>query len=130
MLCAAIVLATAAALPNPPSPAQPREVVKAFYEAANRGHIEEARDYYAPDAVKVIESTLGGSVTFQSFCDGETRKRTMTRLDVVSEEIDRGTAKVTVRLGFEGGGLAIATEYLENRSGRWRLAIEPSTPAP
>ena len=129
MLCAAIAVAAVIAVPDRPSPA-PREVVKAFYDAANAGRITEARDYFTPDAVKLIESALGGPRAFESFCQDQTERGTMTRLEVVDERVDSRAAKVGLRLTFKDGGLALRTEYLENRDGRWRLATEPSTTTP
>jgi hypothetical protein len=129
MLCAAIAVAAVIALPDRPSPA-PRDVVKAFYDAANSGRVTEARDYFTPGTVKQIESALGGARAFESFCEDQTQRRTMTRLEIVEEHVDQRTAKVAVRLEFKDGGLALRTEYLENRDGRWRLATEPSTTTP
>jgi hypothetical protein len=129
MLRAVIALAAVIAVPDRPALA-PRELVKAFYDAANKGRVTEARDYFAPAAVKQIESALGGPGAFESFCEDQTQGRTMTRLEVVEEHVGQRTAKVAVRLEFKDGGLALRTEYLENRDGRWRLAIEPSTTAP
>ncbi len=127
MLCAALVLTVLPPVGRP-SPVEPRDVVRAFYEAANAGHVSEARDFYSADAVKRIESALGGREAFASFCSDQTQGRTMTRLDVVDERIDHETARVTLRLRFGNGGLALRTEYLAKADGRWRLAIEPSTP--
>lgn len=125
----AVLTLVVVVVPDRPAPT-PREVVKAFYDAANGGRAAEARDYFAPDAVKQIESVLGGPKAFESFCQGQTQRRTMTDFTVVDEHVDGRTAKVDVRLGFKDGGLALRTEYLEYREGRWRLAIEPSTLAP
>ena len=125
MFVAALALAMVP-VPDRPAPA-PREVVKAFYDAANNGRVTEARDYFTPATVKLIESALGGQRAFESFCQDQTERGTMTRLEVVDERVDSRAAKVGVRLTFKGGGLALRTEYLENRDGRWRLANEPST---
>lgn len=82
----------------------PGDVVKAFYSDANEGKYSEAKALFSTDGTKLLESDMaqlaGG---LKGICDKETRNGTISRVDIVSEDIRGEGATVTANITFKDG---------------------------
>jgi len=101
--------------------AGPGDAVKQFYESANRGAYAEARKLFAQDSVRGIERVVG---SFRAYCDSKTMSRTMSRIEIVREDVRGNEADVRVRVTFTDG-LTIGTESLVRENESWKLSWMP-----
>jgi len=101
----------------------PAQVVKAFYMEYNEGKYSEVDRLLSADVSRAVHGPLaqarGG---FKGLCDFNTRNGTITRIDVISEEIRGEGATVIVRIRFRDGSVKENDRNLLIReNGGWKL---------
>jgi hypothetical protein len=103
----------------------PSAVVKAFYMAANDGKYSEAEDMLTKEAKDAVNGPLGQmSGGFKGICDKNTKKGTISSVDVVSEDIRGEGASVTVTIHFKDGSEKKDDKNgLIRRDGKWQVTI-------
>ncbi len=101
----------------------PGEVVQAFYMAANEGRYSDAKALLSEDLKKTIDGDLGqlhGGI--KGVCDKGTKNGTVTKVDIVKQDIRGEGATVTAAVFFKDGSKEseqISQLILE--SGSWKI---------
>jgi hypothetical protein len=103
----------------------PGETVKAFYLAANAGKYSEAEAMLTQEARDFADGPLGQLAGgFKGVCDSNTKKGTISQVDVVSETIRGEGATVLVTIHFQDGtSKDRARDELILKDRRWQLTI-------
>jgi hypothetical protein len=99
-------------------------VVKAFYEAANRGECTQAEDYFTGESLKTLRETLGGAGGFQAFCQGRGGKAPLRDVRLVKAETKKGVAEVMTERTYQDGSSARAIDHLVKKGGVWKIEFE------
>ena len=101
----------------------PGEVVKASYMAANEGRYSDMKDLFSADGKKLLDSDMaqlaGG---LKGICDKETKNGTISKVEIVSENIRGEGASVIVNIFYKDGSKKTNDSnglILEN--GSWKL---------
>jgi hypothetical protein len=105
------------------APATPKDAVKAFFDAAQRGKCSETRSLFTDEALALLRQRLG---SLDAYCQAQTRDRTVQGLEIVSEEVEGEAARVRYRLTFRKG-VVIDYEELIRREGAWKLTVARSS---
>ena len=121
--------AAAAAGCSSESQGQPADVIEAFYDAANKGNYEEARQYLSetvlgnlasPDAAKA-----GG---LKGVLDKYTRNGTLVDVEVGEVTLDDDGASCTVRKRFQDGSTKEFPVLLVDEDGQWKISWRDAKP--
>ena len=100
----------------------PSKVVNAFFNAANKGQYTEAQSYFSSKVISFIGGAMGGDL--KGFCDKATRNRTVTKIEIESEQV-RGEedAVVMAVIFFKDGSTKREEGPLLREGGAWKLAL-------
>ncbi|MDB6140070.1 MAG: hypothetical protein JWO94_3142 [Verrucomicrobiaceae bacterium] len=100
----------------------PGMIVRLAFEAANAGHYEEAEKHLTAKALGQINGMMarlaGGHV---KLWDGWTKNRTITRIEVLKEEVHDGEATVYYRFYFRDGTSKDDDDSLVVEDGEWKF---------
>ena len=100
----------------------PGEVVRVTFDAANAGHYEEAETHLTSKALAQIRglmaSLAGGHI---KLWDGWTKGRTITRIEILKEEIHGVEASVHYRFHFKDGSSKDDDDDLSLEDGEWKF---------
>jgi hypothetical protein len=102
----------------------PSETVKAAYMACNEGKYSEAESYFSTDVVNMLHGPMGAAAGgIKSVCDENTRKGSITKVEILSEEIKGEGATVVATIHFKDGSRKENDKSeLLRESGRWKIA--------
>lgn len=100
------------------SPEQPSEVVRAAYEAANKGDYEKAEHHMTKFGRELL---LQGGVNRRDRWDHLTRDRSIKEIVVVNESVLDDSATVTIKCYFADDSFVKQEESLKMEDGAWRM---------
>jgi len=96
----------------------PSGTVKAWFNAMNDAKYSEAIEYLGAGLVEVGKIDGGKSMS-----DEMTHQGTMTKLEIVSEEVRGEGATVKVRVHFKDGGVEDQDVSLVKKDGKWKVTM-------
>jgi hypothetical protein len=96
----------------------PTGTVKAWFNAMNAGKYSEAVEYLGSGLAELGKIDGGKSMS-----DDFTNSGTMTKLEVISEEVRGEGATVKVRVHFKDGGVEDQTISLVKQDGDWKITM-------
>lgn len=99
-------------------PETPSEVVRAAYEAANKGDYEKAEQQMTRFGKALL---LQGGVNSRDRWDHLTRNRSIKEIVVVNETVLDDSATVTIKCYFADNSSLKQDESLKIEDGAWRL---------
>lgn len=100
----------------------PSDVVKAAFTAANEGRYSDTEQYLATDYLADSRTDLGRSFGgLSNPWNYMTRNRSIAKIEILKEEIDKEKATVFYRLGFKDESVQEKAQDLVNESGAWKL---------
>jgi hypothetical protein len=93
-------------------------MIKAFYFACNDGRFQDAEPLLSAKVRKQLKSAGG----IKRVCDANSRNRTLTAVELISEDVKASTATVTLKLLLKGGGVVDNDVTILVREGTsWRI---------
>ena len=96
-------------------------IVKAFYEAANRGDCAMAEAYFTADALKTLRDKLQAEGGFPAFCKDQGGKSPLEDIHPVKVEVKKQAAEVMTERRYKDGSAARATDHLVKEEGGWKI---------
>ena len=100
----------------------PAEIVRVTFEAANAGHYEEAEKHLTVKALAQINGLMarlaGGHI---KLWDGWTKDRSITRIEVLKEDVHGSEATVYYRFYFRDGTSRDDDDSLALEGGEWKF---------
>lgn len=111
-----------------PSGSSPREVIDAFYDAANKGEYEEAKQYLSREGLRYIEGAVGALAGgWKGILDGYTRDGTLAQVDVSEVTVRGEGASLTVTKRFEDGTTEELPIEFVKEDGKWKISWSTPT---
>ncbi len=113
---------------NAGSGSDPREVIKAFYDAANQGKYEQAKQYLSQEGIRNVEGTLGSLAgVWKGILDRYTRNGTLTQVDVSEVNVRGEGASLRVTKRFQDGTTQeLPIEFIKE-DGKWKISWSTPT---
>ena len=107
---------------------EPADIVEAFYDAANRGNYEEAKQFFSQEGISNLEGPLGALAGgLKGIMDGYTRNGTLMGVEVGAVTVRGEGASCTVEKRFQDGSTeALPVEFI-NENGHWKIAWSTPT---
>lgn len=103
----------------------PSQATQGAYEAANQGKYSEIESYMSSEALSAMKGDLGAMAGgVKGIWDKETHNGTITKIEILREEVRGEGAKVYFRLYFKDGTKKENSVPLIREKGHWRLTIE------
>ena len=100
----------------------PSDIVRVTFEAANAGHYEEAEKHLTVKALAQINGLMarlaGGHI---KLWDGWTKGRSITRIEVLKEDVHGSAATVYYRFYFKDGTSKDDDDSLALEGGEWKF---------
>lgn len=96
----------------------PTAAVKGWFNAMNEGKLQDAVGYLS-GGLKEMSKMDGG----KSMSDEMTKQGTMTKLEIVSEEVRGEGATVKTRVHFKDGSVEDQTITLVQEDGKWKVTM-------
>jgi hypothetical protein len=101
----------------------PSSVVKEFFALANEGKYTDAEKLLSTEFKGALNGVIGQMTGgIKGLCDDVTKNGTLTRVEVVSEEVRGEGATVIAKLHFKDGSTKEDKTALRKENGKWRIA--------
>lgn len=109
-------------------PANPEDVLKAFYRAANAGKYEEAKQYLSAEAIRHAEGSLGALAGgWKGIMDRYTRNGTLEKVEVYDLSMRGDGASCRVKKHFKDKSIQeLPVEFIKEQ-GKWKIAWSTPT---
>ena len=96
----------------------PSGTVEAWFDAMNAGKYSDSIEYLGPGLAEMGKFDGG-----KSMADEMTHQGTMTKLDIISEEVRGEGATVKIRVHYKDGGVEDQDVSLVKADGRWKVTM-------
>ncbi len=118
MVSAVLLLAVGLVLSGCLGGGGPTGTVKAWFNAMNAGKYSDAIKFLGPGLAEYGKLDGGKSMS-----DEMTHSGTMTKLEIISEEVRGEGATVKARVHFKDGGVQDQEVSLVKQDGKWKVTI-------
>jgi len=106
-----------------PTEEGPAGAVRQFYDRLNRGDHAGAKALYSAEALGFLDDPGGSSDGFGDWANGETKRRSVAEVRVVSTEEREGAADVQFDVHYRDGSSVSRRVSLVQESGAWKLGF-------
>ena len=102
----------------------PSDTVKKFAMLANEAKYSEASKYLSKDAINLLQSPAGlGAGGMKKFMDDITKNGTITKIEVIKEEVRGESATVYTNTYYKSGQVDKNDEgHLIKENGKWKIS--------
>ena len=113
---------------NAGSGSDPPDVIRAFYDAANQGKYEQAKQYLSQEGIRNVEGPLGARAGgFKGIMDRYTGNGTLTQVDVSEVDVRGEGASLRVTKHFRDGSTReLPIEFIKE-DGKWKISWSTPT---
>jgi hypothetical protein len=116
---AAVVIAASIVLVACGGGNSPTAAVKGWFDAMNAGKLQDANAYLSDGMREMMTKMDGG----KSLSDDLTNQGTMTKLEIVSEEVRGEGATVKARVHFKDGSVEDQNISLVQENKKWKITM-------
>ena len=102
----------------------PGGAVQIFYEQLNDGNYNNAKEMYTAEARATLDdpelSSAGG---FRTWADTQTKKRSISKVEILQEEPDDSGATIDYQITYRDGSTKKSQVRLIEEEGIWKLGF-------
>jgi len=119
----AVLVLAAACAKEAPKAEGPGGAVQTFYGHLNDGALEKAKALYTNEALAIVEDPAATEDVFGGWAEQETRRRSISSVEILDSQIAEGTATVEFEIRFADGSSVQRQVSLVEQNGGWKLGL-------